>query len=232
MPAAKAFAHLVSLVGIGLLARDESGAFNTGPLGLQLGLMALQRQAPERDADREIAHLTADTGLTVAAAVFGPFGPTVVRLEESTQPMHVSLCAGTVVSLVHTAIGRLFAAHLGAEPLAGMLTIADTRRKGKTLRLAKAQAETETVRTGYESQLARFRRDGVDAALGAPIPGIDALAAPVFFDHTGAMRLVTALIGPTGSFERAGSDPPAQRRMQTPRQLSWRLGWAPAAGAC
>ncbi|WP_442807895.1 hypothetical protein [Trinickia soli] len=158
MPAAKAFAHLVSLVGIGLLARDESGAFNTGPLGLQLGLMALQRQAPERDADWEIAHLTADTGLTVAAAVFGPLGPTVVRLEESTQPMHVSLCAGTVVSLVHTAIGRLFAAHLGAEPLAGMLTIADTRRKGKTLRLAKAQAETETVRTGYESQLARIRR--------------------------------------------------------------------------
>lgn len=239
MPAAKAFAHVVSLVGIGLLARDEAGAFDAGPLGLQLGLMALQRQAPERDAQREIARLAAETGLTVAAAVLGPLGPTVVRLEESTQPLHVSLRVGTVLSLVQTAIGRVFAAYLGAEPLADMLAL-------ESLRLAGAPASPATgampkngtesgraqmISTAYESHLARIRTEGIDAALGSPLPGIDALAAPVF-DHTGTVRLVIALIGSTGSFESANAGLPAQRLVQATRQLSWRLGWAPAAGAC
>ncbi len=241
MPAAKAFPHLVSLVGIGLLARDETGAFNTGPLGLQLGLTALQRQAPERDAEREIARLAADTGLTVAAAVLGPLGPTVIRLEESAEPAHISLRAGTVVSLVHTAIGRVFAAHLSAAPLADMLALEPLRLAGKEAGGAGNAGESRDagakgrsvkdrakVSSGpNESDFARIRRDGIDRALGAPIPGIDALAAPVF-DHTNTVRLVVALIGSTGSFDSAQDAMPAQRLLQTTRQLSWRLGWAPA----
>lgn len=235
MPAAKAFPHLVSLVAIGLLARDEAGAFNTGPLGLQLGLMALQRQAPERDADHEIARLAAETGLTVAAAVLGPLGPTVIRLAESTQPVHVSLRVGTVLSLRHTAIGRVFAAYLGEKPLRDMLalealrlagaepaSVVDEERKGKP--------PADMLGSPDRSLFDRIRREGIDAALGAPVPGIDALAAPVF-DHTGAVRLVVALIGSTGSFESAFDGMPARRLVRATRQLSWRLGWAPVAAA-
>ena len=237
MPAAKAFPHLVSLVGIGLLSRDETGAFDTGPLGLQLGLTALQRQAPERDAEREIARLAAETGLTVAAAVLGPLGPTVIRLEESAQPVHISLRAGTVVSLVHTAIGRVFAAYLGATPLADLLALEPLRLAGTAAEVAgdtgRREREGSEQHRGAlsgtspdESRFARIRRDGIDRALGAPIPGIDALAAPVF-DHTNTVRLVVALIGSTGSFDSADGAMPAQRLLETTRQLSWRLGWAP-----
>lgn len=239
MPAAKAFSHLVSLVGIGLLSRDEAGAFDTGPLGLQLGLTALQRQAPERDAEREIARLAAQTGLTVATAVLGPLGPTVIRLEESAQPAHISLRAGTVVSLLHTAIGRVFAAYLGEAPLADLLALEPLRLAGKDMELGadagtKEGSSDKDRRNGSgsgssrprESVFARIRRDGIDRALGAPIPGIDALAAPVF-DHTNTVRLVVALIGSTGSFDSADAAPPAQSLLQTTRQLSWRLGWVP-----
>ena len=218
MPAAKAFTHLVSLVGIGLLSRDEGGAFNTGALGLQLGLTALQRQAPERDAEREIVRLAAETGLTVATAVLGPLGPTVIRLEESAHPAHISLRAGTVVSLLHTAIGRVFAAHLGDAPLNDLLAL-------EPLRLAGTADDSSG--SPDESLFASIRRNGIDRALGAPIPGIDALAAPVF-DHTNTVRLVVALIGSTGSFDSTDSAMPAQKLLQTTRQLSWRLGWAPA----
>jgi DNA-binding IclR family transcriptional regulator len=234
MPAAKAFAHVVSLVGIGLLSRDESGTFNTGPLALQLGLTALQRQAPERDAEREIARLAADTGLTVAAAVLGPLGPTVIRLEESALPVHISLRAGTVVSLVNTAIGRVFAAHLGEEPLADMLALEPLRLAGsparqEPVRNMTRRARGESLSSADRSVLARIRREGIDRALGAPIPGIDALAAPVF-DHTNTVRLVIALIGSTGAVQHAESAMPARRLLRATRQLSWRLGWAPAAG--
>lgn len=239
MPAAKAFPHVVSLVGIGLLARDDGGAFDTGPLGLQLGLMALQRQAPERDADHEIARLASDTGLTVASAVLGPLGPTVIRLAESAQPMHISLRVGTVLSLANTAIGRVFAAHLSEELLRDLLALEALRLAGMpAARIASGNAQgngngkeserAKAIDRPDESRLARIRQDGIDSALGAPIPGIDALAAPVF-DHTNTVRLVIALIGPTGSFESATGATPAQRLLRATRQLSWRLGWAPAA---
>ncbi|WP_206952543.1 IclR family transcriptional regulator [Trinickia acidisoli] len=231
MPAAKAFPHLVSLVGAGLLSRDEAGAFDTGPLGLQLGLTALQRQAPERDAEREIARLAADTGLTVAAAVLGPLGPTVIRLEESTHPIHISLRVGTVLSLLHTAIGRVFAAYLGSDALADMLALEPLRLAGvpsdsSAKRQGKGNASGKLLSSPDESQLARIRREGLDRALSLPIPSIDALAAPVF-DHTNTVRLVVALIGSTGSFDNADSAMPAQRLLHATRQLSWRLGWAP-----
>ncbi len=54
-------------------------------------------------------------------AVLGPLGPTVIRLEEAARPQHVSLRVGTVLSMVNTAIGRTFAAHLPADVLAGAL---------------------------------------------------------------------------------------------------------------
>ena len=59
--------------------------------------------------------------MSVAAAALGPLGPTVVRLEESARPQHVSLRVGTVMSLVNTAIGRVFAAHLARDVLAPLL---------------------------------------------------------------------------------------------------------------
>lgn len=34
MPAAKAFPHLVSLLKVGLLSRDDAGLFSAGPLGM------------------------------------------------------------------------------------------------------------------------------------------------------------------------------------------------------
>src|SRR5471032_912040 len=122
MPPAKAFPHLVSLLKIGLLKRDASGCFEAGPLALELGLIGLQRLSPAREAEPEVVELAASTGMSVAMAVLGPLGPTVVRLEESTRPLHVSLRVGTVMSLVNTAIGRVFSAYVADDVRAGLLT--------------------------------------------------------------------------------------------------------------
>ena len=121
MPAAKAFPHLVSLQKIGLLSRDDAGCFGGGPLGQALGLIAMQRVSPTRDAEAEIVALAGATDMSVAAATLGPLGPTVIRLEESARPQHVSLQVGTVMSLVNTAIGRIFAAGMSDDVLADLL---------------------------------------------------------------------------------------------------------------
>ncbi|WP_455287834.1 IclR family transcriptional regulator [Cupriavidus necator] len=221
MPAAKAFPHLVSLQKTGLLARDGAGNYLCGPLGLELGLIALQRLSPTREAEPEVIELAGATGLSVAMAVLGPLGPTVVRLEESARPQHVSLRVGTVLSLVHTAIGRTVAACLPENVLAGLL-------ESDHLRMAGAAA-TEGLAAGgklapdYAERLARVRAAQVDNALSHPVPGIDTLAAPVF-DHTGSLALVIAVMGSSGSFDSSTEGATAALVRQAARRLSWRFG--------
>ncbi|WP_153139812.1 IclR family transcriptional regulator [Paraburkholderia agricolaris] len=219
MPPAKAFPHLVSLLKIGLLNRDAAGCFEAGPLALELGLIGLQRLSPTREAEPEVVELAASTGMSVAMAVLGPLGPTVVRLEESARPLHVSLRVGTVMSLVNTAIGRVFAAHVADDVRHGLLA-------QDHLRLAGAEAEETKA---YTQRLAQIRADGIDTALSRPVPGIDTLAAPVL-DHTGSICLVLAVMGPSGSFDSELAGGPAQTLRAATLRLSRRFGWMTAAG--
>ncbi|WP_354684400.1 IclR family transcriptional regulator C-terminal domain-containing protein [Cupriavidus necator] len=221
MPAAKAFPHLVSLQKIGLLARDAAGNYLCGPLGLELGLIALQRLSPTREAEPEVAELAGATGLSVAMAVLGPLGPTVVRLEESARPQHVSLRVGTVLSLVHTAIGRTVAAHLPENVLAGLLESDAPRMAGAAS--AEVLAAGGKLAPAYAARLARVRAAQLDNALSHPVPGIDTLAAPVF-DHTGSLALVIAVMGSSGSFDSSTEGATAALVRQAARRLSWRFG--------
>ncbi|WP_175806980.1 IclR family transcriptional regulator [Burkholderia metallica] len=215
MPAAKAFPHLVSLQKIGLLSRDDAGCFGGGPLGQALGLIAMQRVSPTRDAEAEIVALAAATDMSVAAATLGPLGPTVIRLEESARPQHVSLQVGTVMSLVNTAIGRIFAAGMSDDVLADLLADEPVRLAGR----AAAPADD-----AFRRRLAAIRAAGVDFAFDAPVPGIGTVAAPVF-DHTGSIRLVIAIIGSSRGFPRGPDSDLAQALLAATRRLSWRFGW-------
>ncbi|MCA8292709.1 helix-turn-helix domain-containing protein [Burkholderia sp. AU30198] len=215
MPAAKAFPHLVSLQKIGLLSRDDAGCFSGGPLGQALGLIAMQRVSPTRDAEAEIVALAGATDMSVAAATLGPLGPTVIRLEESARPQHVSLQVGTVMSLVNTAIGRIFAAGMSDDVLADLLADEPVRLAGN----AAAPADD-----AFRARLATIRADELDFAFDAPVPGIGTVAAPVF-DHTGSIRLVIAIIGSSRGFPRGPDSDLAQALLAAARRLSWRFGW-------
>jgi DNA-binding IclR family transcriptional regulator len=215
MPPAKAFPHLVSLQKIGLLSRDDDGCFSAGALGFELGLIALQRLSPTRDAEPEIVSLAAATQLSVAAATLGPLGPTVIRLEESARPQHISLRVGTVMSLVNTAIGRVFAAHMSEDVLEGLLA-------QEPIRLAGAATKLPLERE-YRERLERIRERGIDEAFDAPVPGVGTFAAPIF-DHTGSIRLVIAVIGSSRGIDRDYDGPVARALLAATQRLSWRFG--------
>ncbi|MFM0050648.1 IclR family transcriptional regulator C-terminal domain-containing protein [Caballeronia grimmiae] len=215
MPPAKAFPHLVSLQKIGLLSRDDDGCFSAGALGFELGLIALQRLSPTRDAEPEIVSLGAATQLSVAAATLGPLGPTVIRLEESARPQHISLRVGTVMSLVNTAIGRVFAAHMSEDVLEGLLA-------QEPIRLAGAATKPPLERE-YRERLERIRERGIDEAFDAPVPGVGTFAAPIF-DHTGSIRLVIAVIGSSRGIDRDYDGPVARALLAATQRLSWRFG--------
>ncbi|MDR5741106.1 IclR family transcriptional regulator [Caballeronia sp. LZ019] len=215
MPPAKAFPHLVSLQKIGLVSRNDDGSFTAGPLGFELGLIALQRMSPTRDAEPEIASLAVTTQMTVAAATLGPLGPTIIRLEESVRPQHISLRVGTVMSLLHTAIGRVFAAHLPEDVLGRLLV-------QEPIRLAGVETKPALSRACRE-RLKRIRIEGIDEAFDAPVPGIGTFAAPVL-DHTGSVPLVIAVIGSSASFDRDPHGPVGHALLAAAQRLSWRFG--------
>lgn len=223
MAPAKAFPHLVSLQKVGLVARDGSGNYLPGTLAVELGLLALQRLSPTVEAEPEVIALAQATGLSVALAVAGPLGPTVIRLEEAALPQHVSLRVGTVLSMVNTAIGRVCAANLPSDVMQAALAQDAIRMEGAANHTALRR--NGTLEPAYAQRLEAVRAGGMDQALSWPVPGINTLAAPVF-NHSGELAVVLAVMGSSGSFDTAPEGETARLLLQSTQRLSWRFGAA------
>ena len=164
--------------------------------------------------------------------------PTIVLLEESPSPVHVDMRHGTVFSLLGTASGRLFAAHLSADVVRPIYDA--ERRAAPALRGEGDARDARTGRTGgdpraawptwaqFQRELDDVRRHGLGRAEGAVMAGVSALSAPVF-DHRGAMVLAITAIGPSAALDTRWSGPVAATLRDAARSVSARLGHAAAA---
>jgi DNA-binding IclR family transcriptional regulator len=216
MDASKAHRYLVSFGKLGLVRQDAAtGNYDLGPLAAQLGLAALQRLDPLREATRAAEALVATIGHTVAIAAHGHLGPTVVRIEESVHPLHVNMRTGTVMSLLNTATGLVFAAYLPRAIVAHMLSQEALRLYG-TGRARPSDA-------AFERTLGEVRRHGLARAVGRPIPGINAVSAPVFDFNDRIVLAITAL-GPSGTFDAAWKGEIAVAVRECADALSRQLG--------
>lgn len=221
MAPAKAHPYLVSFGKLGLIAQEAaSGRYGLGPLAMQLGLISLQQFDPVRLATPRIVDLAALIGHTVALAVWGNRGPTIVRVEEAPSPVHVNMRHGTVMGLRGTATGRLFAAYM---PRAGVLAALKAEATvTPTAGGARGRARAG-IDAGFEAQLAEVRRHGLSHAVDAAVPGVSALAAPVF-DEAGAIVLCITAIGPNAVFDARFDGPLAGALRRCAQELSRQLG--------
>ncbi|WP_317205048.1 IclR family transcriptional regulator [Janthinobacterium sp.] len=218
MTSAKAHPYLVSLGNIGLIQQDSvSGRYELGPFALQMGLISLQLLDPVKIALAETAALCEEIGHTVALAVLGNCGPTIVHLDESRQPIHVKMRTGTVMSILNTATGRVFSAYLPAEQVARL----SARELGDP-GVANHAGATFTA-AALAALLAEVRGHGMARTVGDPTPGINAISAPVF-DHAGKMALAVTAIGPMGSLDAAWDGAAATRLKECAARISRRLG--------
>ena len=209
MPPAKAHPYLVSFIKLGLVEQEAGGGrYGLGPLALQLGLISLQQYEPVRLATPRIEELAQALGHTVAIAVWGNRGPTIVRVAEAPSPVHISMRHGTVMSLTGTASGRLFAAYLPREQV-----LAALQQDGGQ---AALPAELET-------HMAQARLLGIASSQDGVVAGVSALAAPVF-DDQGRMVLSLTAIGASGSFDLRLDGALALGLRKTGAELSRQLG--------
>ena len=154
--------------------------------------------------------------------MWGNFGPTVVRMIDAVQPLHVSMRAGTVMSLLGTATGRAFAAVLPLETLRRSLAqpLGEAARPARPL-LARNDATLREI-------VADYRAHGVARAVGRPMPGVNAFSA-VAFDHEGQAAIVVTALGHQDSFPPDWDSAMAGAVRDAAREVSRRLGNAPAA---
>ncbi len=209
MSAAKAHPYLVSFGKLGLIEQDaQSGRYGLGPLAMQLGLISLQQYDPVRLATPLIGELARTLGHTVGVAVWGNRGPTMVRIEEAPSAVHVNMRHGTVMSLRGTASGLLFCAYLPREQVLPMLA-----------------AEGDRFDAALQAQLAQVRKQGLAQAVDASVPGISAMAAPVFDVGNSLVMSLTA-IGPSAIFDTRVDGELAQVLLRSATELSRQLGAA------
>ncbi|MDO9599919.1 MAG: IclR family transcriptional regulator [Azoarcus sp.] len=219
MPPAKAHPYLVSFGKLGLIEQDAiTGRYGLGPFSLQMGLTALHALDPLKAAMPEVANLADDIQLNVAIAVWGNLGPTIIRIEECRRPIHVNMRPGTVMTpLMLTATGRVFAAFL-PERITSPLV------EEELSRLASGeQPALRMSRRHVDEALAEVRKHGLARALGHPIPGINAFAAPVF-DNSGGLALAITAMGPAGTFDTEWKGSTASKVLACAREISGRLG--------
>ncbi|MES2414112.1 MAG: IclR family transcriptional regulator [Pseudomonadota bacterium] len=226
MSAAKAHRYLVSFQRLALVAQDAgSTRYDLGPAALKLGLASLSRIDSVKLARQRIGPLMEDIGQTLALAVWGNQGPTMVHWEESPQAITVNLRLGDVMPLLSSATGLCFLAYLSAKPSASKNRLAlllkdELERNGGAGRddLPASMAEVN-------ARLEEVRQQGMGRVINTLMPGVAGFCAPVF-DADGHMVLGMVALGSVASFDPAWDGAVARPLKAAAVQLSSDLGYS------
>ena len=219
MPAAKAHRYMVSFMRIGIVEQDSStGRYDLGAYALELGLSGLGRLDPVRLAGPILDALCEEIHETVALAVWGTHGATIVRIVDAGGPITITLRPGTTLPLCNSATGRAFATFYRSPYLKKML---DHELKEIS---ASSKVAVTTVRRQLEKALTEIRSKGIARATRSVTPGINGFSAPVY-DHTGTMVAAITSLGSMGDFDVEWDSPVAKAMVAAAMGLSHRLGY-------
>jgi len=218
MTAAKVYPYLVSLARLGFVEQNaETGRYDLGPLGIEMGLASLRRLDHLTIASRAVNDLSQTTGFSVAISVWGDFGPTVVQLSEGLYNLHTNMRVGSVMSVPDTATGKVWAAFLAPSKLRRFLDSEHFSKRWSSLQLERMEGP------GWEQTLTAIRERGMERAIGHPVPGANAFSAPVF-DYIGNIVLTCTIMGNTGQFDLDWDGPVPLALRDCVTSISQRLG--------
>ncbi len=229
MSAAKAHPYLVSFCKLGLMSQDPvTGYYGLGPLAMEMGLIGIQQVDPIRLATAQLDALATELGHTVAIAVWGSHGATIVRTAASPAPIHVTMRHGTVVSLWNTASGPLFAAYRPEDEVRALW--ADFQRLGDMdlTRRAGSRGAGSTLNSAptweqFVALMAEVRARGLHRSVDSIVEGVSALAVPVF-DSEASLALALTAIGPSGAFDASWDGEIATRLRAAAQDLMRQMG--------
>jgi len=191
---AKVHRYLLSLMQEGLVDQDSaSQRYLLGPELIQIGLAAMRQAEPIRCAEPALIRLREQFEITCFVAVMGNKGPTVMRIEEPGLAVTINVRAGSVMSLLWSATGRVFLGLLDEARVRLMageeLTSATPYMRG----LLPSAHPIETLQKEIQAGHCAVVRDTYQ-------PGISAVSAPVY-DFNGRVCAVITALGASGGFD-------------------------------
>jgi DNA-binding IclR family transcriptional regulator len=211
MPRAKVHRYLVSLRRTGMVAQDaETGRYRIGSTAIAIGLSGLRRISPAAEVCAALPALRDRTGQTVTAAIWSEIGPVVIAMHESDHWLTMNIRIGSALPLTTTAIGRTFLAHLPASVTAP-LAEEELHRMG------------EAADSNLDALLAEIRTRKLARAPSAMLPGVDAIAAPVF-DHRDSLVAVICVVARAQANITGWEGTAVRALTETAQELSARLG--------
>jgi DNA-binding IclR family transcriptional regulator len=218
---AQAHAYLVSYRKQNLVEQDATaGRYRLGPFALQLGIARMRSFDPIRMAAEFLPDLVEATGFTIALAIWGTHGPTVIQIREGVEQVYTNTRAGTVYSLTRTATGRVFAAFLPDRVVRAAIEV----EKAEGLKSRRVGSNEILTPKGLRAVISQVRRDGFATIDPPPVPGVTGISAPVF-DHLGQIQMAITVIAPTISADASPDGPIVKKLLAFTNLLSSHLGY-------
>lgn len=191
---AKVHRYMASLIQEGMVAQNPATQhYYLGQQAIAIGLAALRQCDPIRLGEPALVRLREQLQVTCFLAVMGNQGPTILRFEEPGLPITINVRAGSVMPLLWSATGQVFLSYLDDAAVGG-------QAERELAAAGKAQRALLTGRNPVEALRRRVRSQGCATINGTLLPGISAVAAPVF-DHHGHLCAVLTALGASGGFD-------------------------------
>ncbi|MDB5966708.1 MAG: transcriptional regulator, IclR family [Polaromonas sp.] len=231
MSAAKAHRYLVSFQRLTLVVQDAGTTrYDLGPAALKLGLASLARLDSVKLARERLGPLMLDIGETVALAVWGNQGPTIVHWEESPRALTVNLRLGDVMPLLSSATGLCFSAFMTAphllDPSAPENSFAALLRQELERSQKLGRQDVPVNMDEVAARLDEVRSRGLARVVNTLMPGIAGFCAPVF-DADRHLALGILSLGSLSTFDPAWDGAVARALKAAAQQLSSDLGYQP-----
>lgn len=164
---AKAHRYLSSLVASGLAQQSkESGLYSLGPMALRLGVTAISGNDLIHRASGALCDLCTKHQTSGHLAIWGERGPVMIRNEHGGPSIILTVALGATMPLVRSASGRVFLAHLPRRATDGII-------ENEKQALGLGTEEIEKI-------CAQTRAQGFGETAGGLVPGLFAVAFPVF----------------------------------------------------
>jgi DNA-binding IclR family transcriptional regulator len=187
MSPGKVHRYLASFLSSDLASQDlGTRRYSLGPLALRLGLAALNSHQPLHEAillQRELRNYLDET---MVLSVWGTQGPTVVNVEESSQPIIMTMRIGAVLPMLATATGLVFAAFLPRHITEELIEASSKAEDGLNV-FARDAASIDRL-------IDEVRKQGYAFNEGHLMPGVSALAFPLI-DRLSNFVAVIAVMG-------------------------------------
>jgi DNA-binding IclR family transcriptional regulator len=232
MSAAKAHRYLVSYQRLELVCQDSGTTrYDLGPAALKLGLASLSRLDSMKLARQRMSPLMEQIGQTLALAVWGNQGPTIVHWEESPQAITVNLRLGDVMPLLSSATGLCFSAFMGAPHLMrhkapqNQLAQLLERELARTKKLGRQDVPVNMAEVS--ALLDEVRARGLARVVNTLLPGVAGFCAPVF-DADGHLALGIVSMGSMATFDAEWNGAIATALRAAAKHLSSDLGYQSA----